>query len=341
MPNETHPSNDMPDMEAMLRQAAQDSDAGKAVDLSALTASAPKDTPANTETPAESTTLEAHSQAPEAGAAKPDNQQAKQTPAGDKKDAKPADPAAQSDFAKKQAERDRKDQERFDRNWKKLQERQAEIEERERRLAERERSTTTRATERAPQKPANSDYTPDQWERAAQTWEKQGKFELAEAAREKAEELRKQPPTDHARAAANERSEAPATAPEETPGTPQFEAKWNENLHALVTEHAELKDTKSEIYRATAEVLRSDPRFSRFNDGIRAAFEIATLRLKAGKVDQLEAKLKEQDQELTKLRQATQPGGGNIETAPKAKAFEDMSTTEQEAYLQKLAAQES
>lgn len=343
---QTATTSDMTDMEAMLRQAAQDADSGKAVDLSALSASATQETGGKTETTAEGTTPDASSTALNPGAEKQTDTAKPQGEDGKSKqpDNKTGD-QQQSNFAKNKAERERKEQERFDRNWKKLEERNAEIAERERRLAERERSLETgqhrQSSTTRSDATTSEEYTPEQWDRAADTWQKQGKFDLADAAREKAEELRRNPPQRSQERRSESRAITSNEPPEETPGTPQFTAKWQENLTQLTAEHPELKDPKSELYQATAKVLESDKRFSRFNDGIRAAFEIANLQLQANRVPTLEAKVKEQSEELAKLRAATQPGAGTTETALKEKSFEEMSSAEQEAYLQQRAAQEA
>jgi hypothetical protein len=349
MSNPTQPettTSDHSDMEAMLRQAAQRTDDGEAVDLAALSAGAQSDPSGQNKTTASTPPAAPsnHALQPQAEG-KQQAQPGTEPSAGDQpvKD-KTGNPSPTA-YEKAKQERERKDQERFDRNWKRLEQDRLALAERERALAERERrlQQAPRPAASQPERPAaESEFTPEQWESAAETWEKAGKFDLADAAKEKARQLREQPASRPSAQQRPAREAAPAPSfsqdPAETPDSPEFRTKWSEHLAALTAEHPDLRDPKSELYQATAQVLRADPRFHRFNDGIRAAFEVAQLTLKAGKAAALEAKVKEQEQELAKLRAATAPGTGGPESQPKAKAFEDMTSAEQEKYLREMAA---
>jgi hypothetical protein len=59
--------------------------------------------------------------------------------------------------------------------------------------------------------------------------------------------------------------------------------------------------------------------------------------LEANSVPELKKLLSDQESELTRLRQATTPAGGEPERHAAAKKFEDMTAAEQEAEIRRLA----
>jgi len=314
------------DMEAKLRQAASDADSGMDVDTSTLTSGA-QDTERKVE---QDSTLDP---ATETDSAESKDQQ--EQPA--KKKAEPTD--TKSDFARKREERERKEQERQDRTWKKLEERREALERREAELQRREQQSPS------PRQPARDEpaklegYSAKEWEDAAATWEKQGKYDLADMAREKAEQASKLPAQPAAREQASRATDS--RPPEETPGTPEFLGTWQRNLKRLGEEHPELTDTTSELYQTTAQLLKSEPWLNQFNDGIAKAVQGAQLVIKANGYDTLVQENAELKEQLAKLQQHTTPSAGGPETRSGNKSFEEMSTAEQEAVIRRRAEEEN
>jgi len=246
-------------------------------------------------------------------------------------------------------ERAKKDAERYDRNWKKLQERQAELARAQAELAEREKRLAAGAPSSAKAEGAPDTRSVEDYEAAAADWERAGKFDLAELARKQAARLREAAAHASVRggdaASAGERvpqaAASQAEAQQGGPASPAFVAEWNAHLRELeaTREFADLGDRESELYRATAQVLRSDARFSRFPDGIRIAAQIARLQVDAGAVPKLREQLQAQQEELAKLRAATSPSRGAPNSRGQSRPFEALSLAEQEAELARMAAE--
>lgn len=333
------------DFEAALRQAAQGVDSGQEVSNELLTSGSSarhEEQAAGAETGTETDSEGSdHKDGTELTAEQ-------QQQAGAKKDAtKPGDQPQETAYAKA-----KKDQERFDRNWKKFQEERAAFEAKQQQIAERERQLAERE-QRLQQQPGGErrennqpltdqhGFTATQYTAYADKCEKEGKFDLADAAREAAKQLceREQQAGTQREQSRSAAAPAASTAPDQTPGSPEFKAKWNQNLAALTAqpEFADLGKKDSALFKATAQVLHSDPRFSQHNDGIQFAAQFARLQLEASSVPTLRTQLQEQTKELEKLRKATSPGGGNSESRGRAKTFEEMSPAEQEAAILKDA----
>lgn len=335
--NET-PETEMSDlagMEDRLRQAAQDLDDGKEVSEETLTPS------------------RSNKQDKASAGGKPAADKTKPAPEGGRKtdtpaEQKPAGTEKPIETPEQKADRERKDNERYDRNWKKFQEEQeahkrrvSELERRERELVERERRQPAERTAGPARDEAG--YSADEYEKAAAAWERQGKYDLADLARDKAEAMRRQPARTEA---GGERRPVTAryTDPAATPGTPEFTDTWNRNFAELrsTEEYKELNDKESPLFKETATVLNNDPRFSQFNDGIKIAAHIARLKIAAKAADEvpvLRQQLEEQKQELEKLRQATSPAAAHTTERGGEKPLEQMTPAEQEQHLRKMAAE--
>jgi hypothetical protein len=317
-----------------IRQASGTSDAGKTADTKAgddKTASEGSARKADTDPTA---TGGKDKDGKDKKDTKDTTQPGKDAKAGDNKD---------SDYTKAQ-----KDKDRFERNWAGLNQRTealkqqaAEIERRERELTEREQRVTAGA-ERRQAEPLKDDlgFTAEQYDEGAKKFEARGEFELADAAKKNAQALREKEKT----AAANtQREQSPAqrkAPPEQLPDSPEFKEKWNGHLKELEAseEYADLKNKESELFKATATLLGSEPRLRMFNDGIRIAAEVARGRIAVASVSALRTQITEANKELDKLRKATAPSNSDGESRGAAKTFDQLSAAEQEAEIRKNAA---
>jgi hypothetical protein len=270
----------------------------------------------------------------------------------DKDSKKPDDKTKGEQKQDSPEEKARKENERRERSWTEFNRKQeefkqqrAELERRERELAERERRASAGVTERrsGPVKDA-SGYTAEQYEKAAAEWDKAGNYEIADLAKEAAKKLRDQEQAAAQRGTGGDRGseQRHSAPPEQTPGTPEFKDKWNGHLSELKEsdEYKDLGNKESELFKATAGILHQEPRLSMFNDGIRIAAEIASMRIRAGSASALETKLKEANTELEKLRKATTPGsGGGDSRGAASKPFEEMNDAERAVHLKRAAAE--
>jgi hypothetical protein len=317
-------------MEASLRQAAQAVDRGDDDHAEKILSEIPE---GNEKGTAQKTAADSGRKTDTELPSEPDDKPKEEGKDGKKADKK--DESQETPYTKA-----KKENERFDRNWKKFQEEQAafkqQVAQKERELAEREQRITGTPSE-GPAKD-NHGYTASDWDKAAAAWEKEGKYDLADAAKESAKNLREQERRGQASASAGAR--APVGKPEETPGTQQFLDTWNRNLvHLMGTpEFADLGKKDSELFKATAEILNADPRFKKYNDGIRYAAELARAKLEASSVPGLRQQIEQQTKELEKLRKATSPSGSsNAEERGGSKSFEEMTPAEQETFLAKAS----
>lgn len=331
-------------MEARLRQAAQNLDDGKEVTTEDLhPASSTQETDGQTDgDDADGKQQLAPEKDERKTGTEADSKKKEGDGAGKNGEKKPAEETAEAKAARQQ-----KENERYDRNWKKFQEQQEAFKQREAQLAERERRLAEQEQTRTQQRssePLKDDagFTAAQYEAAAAKWEKEGKYDLADMANASAKALREQEAKGGSRGEASQPNRQPTAKPEDTPRTAEFTAKWNSNLQELIAtpEFADLGNKDSELFKATAKALQSEPRFSLFNDGIKQAARIARLELEAASVPGLRTQLTEANKELDKLRKATSPGAGGTESRGGNKSFEQMTPAEQEAELKRRAAEE-
>lgn len=171
---------------------------------------------------------------------------------------------------------------------------------------------------------AEGKFTPDQYEAAAKKFEADGKLDLADLARTKAEELRRNPP-----AKAGDRQEA---------------ARKEWALRAG-KDFPELAKDNSPLQMRVAQLLNEEAEFKAHPKGIYVAARIANLEAQAAQSKTLKETVAARDKELsalkakiTELEGLTAPGGGNgVTRLPAGKPFEQMSGEEQLAELERDA----
>lgn len=173
---------------------------------------------------------------------------------------------------------------------------------------------------------AEKEFTPDQYDAAARKFENEGKFDLAELAREKASALRKNPPQP--RAAADE-------------------AQRKEWAMKAGTDFPELTKDRSPLQVRVAQLFQEEPDLKVHPKGIYVAARIADLEAQSAKGKAAEQTVATRDKELAdarskikELEALTAPGGGNGTTRlPAAKSFEQMTPDEQYSQLQRECAE--
>lgn len=174
-------------------------------------------------------------------------------------------------------------------------------------------------------KPNTVKFTAEQYEVAAEKFEAQGKFDLAEAAREEAKNLRANPPK------AEPQGE---TKPVEK--SKEFVDTQKKYWDAAKKEMPELIDPKSPVNATFKEILKVEPEFLQHPKGPYFAAKLAKAETAAARVPELENQVGTLKTELEKLKKLTAlPENGIPGQIKPEKAFHEMSVEEQERELEK------
>jgi hypothetical protein len=167
---------------------------------------------------------------------------------------------------------------------------------------------------------AEKQFTPEQYESAAKKFEAEGKFDLADLAKTKADELRKNPP------ALREGKAAQAT-----------EASRKEWTLKTGVDFPDIAKQNSPLQLRVAQLFQEEPELKAHPKGIYLAARLASLETEAARVSSLQTEKAAQEKELGQLRAKvkeleglTAPGGpGSTARLPGEKSFEQMSESEQ------------
>lgn len=149
--------------------------------------------------------------------------------------------------------------------------------------------------------------TAKQYEELADKYRKDGNDEMATAARDAAEALRKQ-------------GGPVQTANVDPWKTPEFQTEWNQHRDEIVRTEPELGNPENPLFQATNKLV-NDPQWGQFfralPSGIKAAVEVAKLMQANNAAKELQAKLTAAEAETTKhkaevdrLNALLQPRGG-------------------------------
>jgi len=167
---------------------------------------------------------------------------------------------------------------------------------------------------------AEAEFSPEQYENAAKKFEAEGKFDLAELAKSKADELRKNPPAQRSQKAAA-----------------LVEGQKREWALKAGVDFPEVARTNSPLQLRVAQLFHDEPDLKSHPKGIYVAARIASLEAAAASVSTLKTQNGSQEKELGQLRAKvkelealTAPGGpGSATHLPGEKSFEQKSDSEQ------------
>jgi len=208
---------------------------------------------------------------------------------------------------------------RLEKEWDDVREEKARLKaERESIEKSREAASSSRETEKS----SSKRFSAEDYREASKAYRDEGRDDLAKLAEQKATEI-------------------------ETEDKQEFEKKtqaglkdaWDQNLLKEVEANPELKDSKSSLYKAVAEMLQNHAILRNYPAGINDAVGIAKIKIKSESASDLEKKVVEYERELAQLRKATTPGSGQPSTPAKKKAFHQLSLDEQETELMKMASE--
>lgn len=263
----------------------------------------------------------------EGAGAKPGEKKAEDKPA----DAKPDDKAAKPESAFTKAQ---KDADRRDKSWKALDAEKTEFRAEKTRLETEMQSLRREIAElkKQPAAPAGPvkdahGHTAETYDELAKHYADEGRDDMAKLATAKAAELRQKAAT------APQQQAAPAQQGEPWK-SPEFQARWDEEVAALIKADATLADPKNPITQAANALVNNSPWAPLLRarpDGIRAAVEVAKLQQAAATVEPLRKELETTKAEVARLTKLVQPGGSLPGgPTPEAKKITDMSSAEAE-----------
>ena len=173
------------------------------------------------------------------------------------------------------------------------------------------------------QRSAQSRYSPDEYEAIAKEFEDEGDHANAEAARKAAEQARK--------AVADQDAKSQQA---------KFVAKWDANWKAAASEHKDLNDQNSELFKMVGQLLERKPVLTQYPEGITDAVEGATMYLQANRTESLEKQVSELKKKVAEYEEKTQlngsqPGGNILEV----ETFDNLPVDQQRAELMKAMQQ--
>lgn len=263
-----------------------------------------------------------------------------------KKAADGTKPDANGGKPKTQAEKDADEAARKDRSWKKLEEERGQFRaERARIDAELNQLRATvsalkkkGATPAGPAKDSNG-LTADDYTQLAKKYKSEGNDQMAQAAEERAAELKAKAP-----AAADGAAAATGNAWEE----PEFQAEWNGHVKALIDSNPELANPDNPLVKVTQELVNGKDYgryFRAFPDGIRVAHEVALLMRDAHSAKETREKLTAAEgevatakKEIERLNGLLQPRGSHPSKPPAGeKKLADMSDEEADREVRRIA----
>lgn len=213
----------------------------------------------------------------------------------------------------------KKAQERLEKTWEATNKRKTELDDRELKIKEREA-----ALEEAKKQSEEPEFTPEQCDAQADEYEKRGKFDLADIARQKAVDLRANPPSIQKqfdklqqgvetgqRASYAKLSQNPAAVEALKLGTPM-----NKRMQELV--------------QSEGDVWKWVP------NAPELLFRVAQGEISGARVAEVEKELATAKAKIKELETLVTPGGGGGTRPPlKAKSFNQMSESEQKQFLKR------
>ena len=164
-------------------------------------------------------------------------------------------------------------------------------------------------------------HTAKDYDDAAEDFIGQGESDLAKASRKRAEEMRAKESDAVQNVQRNKNEEI-----------------RQEQIEKLQKEHPELSDSNSQLFKEVAGLMASYPILQYDPYGVKTAVDVAFLRQKANRSEELEARVNELESAKSKLEKKTSVVGGfTSERVGGEKGFDDMSDNEQKAFLMRAA----
>lgn len=214
-----------------------------------------------------------------------------------------------------------KSESRLNDSWKKLNAKKGEVDEMKRELEELRSVLNDRAK---PSEFVDEDgSTAADYEAAAKSFELDGQFGLAEQAKQQAQKV-----MELGRTAQTERVDD------------TFKKEWSDNFDRAADSYPELRESDSGFRKAVNGLLQERPVLATYSGGIVDAADIVAMKMASEQSGELQEQIGSLQEENAGLKSKLSIGGSDPTGAPQGpKEFNDLSTTEQFAELQRRAAE--
>ena len=232
----------------------------------------------------------------------------------------PSEDNSESASEQKKPTRYEKAKSRLEKEWDDVREEKARLKSERESI---EQAKTQRETSQAgseAQKTGNRRFSAEDYREAAKSYRDEGRDDLAKLAEQKSTEIESED-----RKEVEQKTQA------------ELKSAWDKNLLEEVDSNPDLKDSKSQLYKAVSEMLQNHAILRNYPAGIKDAVGIAKVKLQAETASELKKKVAEYESELAQLRKATTPGSGQPTGPAKTKAFHELSLNEQESELMRMA----
>lgn len=232
----------------------------------------------------------------------------------------PSENNSESASEQKKPTRYEKAKSRLEKEWDDVREEKARLKSERESIEQAKAQRETSQSGSEVQKTGNRRFTAEDYREAAKSYRDEGRDDLAKLAEQKSTEIESED-----RKEVEQKTQA------------ELKSAWDKNLLEEVDSNPDLKDSKSQLYKAVSEMLQNHAILRNYPAGIKDAVGIAKVKLQAETASELKKKVAEYESELAQLRKATTPGSGQPTGPAKTKAFHELSLDEQERELMKMA----
>lgn len=232
----------------------------------------------------------------------------------------PSENNSESASEQKKPTRYEKAKSRLEKEWDDVREEKARLKSERESIEQAKAQRETSQSGSEAQKTGNRRFSAEDYREAAKSYRDEGRDDLAKLAEQKSTEIESED-----RKEVEQKTQA------------ELKSAWDKNLLEEVDSNPDLKDSKSQLYKAVSEMLQNHAILRNYPAGIKDAVGIAKVKLQAETASELKKKVAEYESELAQLRKATTPGSGQPTGPAKTKAFHELSLDEQERELMKMA----
>jgi hypothetical protein len=232
----------------------------------------------------------------------------------------PSENNSESASEQKKPTRYEKAKSRLEKEWDDVREEKARLKSERESIEQAKAQRETSQSGSEAQKTGNRRFSAEDYREAAKSYRDEGRDDLAKLAEQKSTEIESEDRKEF-----EQKTQA------------DLKSAWDKNLLEEVDSNPDLKDSKSQLYKAVSEMLQNHAILRNYPAGIKDAVGLARQKLQAETASELSKKVAEYESELAQLRKATTPGSGQPTGPAKTKAFHELSLNEQESELMRMA----
>lgn len=232
----------------------------------------------------------------------------------------PSENNSESASEQKKPTRYEKAKSRLEKEWDDVREEKARLKSERESIEQAKAQRETSQSGSEAQKTGNRRFSAEDYREAAKSYRDEGRDDLAKLAEQKSTEIESEDRKEF-----EQKTQA------------ELKSAWDKNLLEEVDSNPDLKDSKSQLYKAVSDMLQNHAILRNYPAGIKDAVGLARQKLQAETASELQKKVAEYESELAQLRKATTPGSGQPTGPAKTKAFHELSLDEQERELMRMA----